>query len=293
MSELNVNAALAVLTIAAGCSSEGSGTARFTTWGEEYIEMEIPPDPEGEDGFVDGWTLHFDKFLIAIHGITVASSNGEVAAAMGGSRLVDNARPGKKELVSFADVPAKAWDAVGYQVKPALADSILVGATEADRAMMVGKGHSLYVEGFATRPGAAAGQVVKKTFHWGFSTATQYSHCQQAEEGGHAVKGIVVTSGGIDTSELTTHGDHFFYDRLQASDDQAKKTRLRFDALAAADTNGDGEITLEELHAAPIDVTTYDPTPFEAPNLGAFMTALTRTVGHFRGEGECSASVIR
>jgi hypothetical protein len=70
-------------------------------------------------------------------------------------------------------------------------------------------------------------------------------------------------------------------------------TVLRFDEKAAADKNNDGEVTLEELNAAPIDVTRYDPSGFDAPTLGAFMTALTRTIGHFRGEGECSISEIK
>ena len=99
--------------------------------------------------------------------------------------------------------------------------------------------------------------------------------------------------GGTDVSELTTHGDHFFYDRLKASPDPAIATSLRFEALAAADTNADGEVTLEELDAAPIDVTTYDPSGFDATTLGAFVKQLVRTVGHFRGEGECAVSDVR
>ena len=98
--------------------------------------------------------------------------------------------------------------------------------------------------------------------------------------------------GGTDVSELTTHGDHLYYDRLKASPDSSIQTSLRFDEKAAADANGDGEITLAELDAAPIDVTTYDPSGFDAPTLGAFMKALARTVGHFRGEGECTVSRI-
>lgn len=100
----------------------------------------------------------------------------------------------------------------------------------------------------------------------------------------------MVTNGGTDISELTTHGDHPYYDRLKASPDPAVKTSLRFEEKAAADMDGDGEITQAELDATPIDVRSYDPSGFDAPNLGSFMTALIRTVGHFRGEGECSIS---
>jgi hypothetical protein len=88
--------------------------------------------------------------------------------------------------------------------------------------------------------------------------------------------------------QLTTHGDHLYYDRLQASPDPEIKTSLRFDTLAAADANDDGELTLEELNAAPLNVRLYDPSGLGAATHGAFVTSLARTVGHFRGEGECS-----
>lgn len=277
---------LFVVTCAlAACGEGAKGTATFTTWGEAFVEEGIPSHPNGEDGFVDGWALKYETFLVAFHEITVGDDTGGPVARMTGSKLVDNVKPGRKALVTFPDLPARAYRQVGYQIKPALADSELIaGAAEADRAMMVANGYSIYVSGSATK------NAVTKTFHWGFTTATRYRSCLQPAESGQAIEGIVVTNGGEDTSELTTHGDHFFYDRLKASDDPAVATSLRFDEKAAADANDDDEITLDELNAAPIDVTKYDPSGFDAPTLGAFMTSLARTVGHFRGEGECSVS---
>jgi len=279
------------IAIVAGCGADGTGAAKFTTWGEDYVMNSIPPDPAGEAGFVDGWTLTYDKFLVAFHEIVVANDKGEIAAIHDGSFLVDNKQAGRKDLVTFADIPARAWNRVSYQIKPARADSALVAATEADRDLMVAEGYSIYVSGAATKP-EGVGQTVTKTFHWGFTTATQYKECQQAAASGQAIQGIVVTNGGTDTSELTTHGDHLYYDRLMASADPAVKTSLRFDEKAAADANADGEITLAELSAVPIDVRKYDPSGLPAPNLGAFMTALARTVGHFRGEGECTIASV-
>ncbi|HEY6880040.1 MAG TPA: hypothetical protein VI299_18575 [Polyangiales bacterium] len=272
------------------CSAGGQGAAKFTTWGEEYIEQEVPADASGESGFVDGWTVKYDKFLVVFHAIEVASSDGEVGAVMSGSKFVDNVVPGRKDLITFADLEAKHWDRVSYQIKPALADSEVVAGSTADRDMMAANGYSIYVSGHATK--SVNGQLIQKTFHWGFKTATQYSDCLQSSESGQPLEGIVVTNGGTDTSELTTHGDHFFYDRLMSSPNPAVKTSLRFEEKAAADTNDDGEITLEELLAQNIDVRLYDPSGFDAPKLGLFMTALARTVGHFRGEGECRVSAI-
>ena len=241
---------------------------------------------------MDGWTLHYDRFLVVFHGVTVADADGTIAAAMAGSTLVDNTKPGKKPLVTFRGLEAKHWDRVSYRIEPAQPDSELLGSSAADRDLMVREGYSVYVEGSARKTGSD-GAEIKKTFHWGFRTATQYSGCQQAAESGQALEGLVVTRGGDAAAELTTHGDHLFYDRLMAPSGPALATSLRFDEKAAADRNGDGEISLEELYAAPIDVRLYDPSGLAAPSLGAFMASLARTIGHFRGEGECTVSTIR
>jgi hypothetical protein len=276
------------------CSSDptstgGVGAARFTTWGETYIEEKIPADPEGESGFIDGWELHYDKFLVNFHEITVADLDGNVGAKAPTSYFVDNTKAGRKQLVNFAELEAKSWGAVSYQIKPAEADAKVVSGDAEDLQMMVDAGYSIYVEGSATK------ESVIKTFHWGFTTATQYQQCHHEEEGKDTL-GIVVTNGSTDTSELTTHGDHFFYDRLQASPNPAIKTALRFDEKAAADDkpngNGDGEVTLEEMSALAIDISKYMPSGLHAPTIGAFVTSLARTIGHFRGEGECTISEL-
>lgn len=274
--------------LTAGCGA-GTGTAKITTWGEEYIEDEIPASSDG--GFIDGWTLTYEKFLVTFHAVTIADSDGTVAATMEGSRLVDNVVKGKKELATFPELEARAYDSVGYQIKPATATSELVGATEADRAMMVTNGYSVFIRASATKT-STAGVMITKRLELGFETGTQYSSCLQAVESGQPIQGIVVTEGGTDVSELTTHGDHFFYDRLKASPDPAVETQLRFQEKADADANDDGDITQAELDAVAIDVRKYDPSGLDAPNLGAFVGQLVRTVGHFRGEGECSISNI-
>lgn len=280
----DVTAALGLAALA-GCGA-GEGTATFTTWGEAYIEDEIPSDPTGEGGFVDGWSVKYDKFLVAFHDIQVADRDGKVGARSQGSFLVDNTRPGVKELVSFSKLEAQRWEQVGYQIKPAAEDATLISASQADLQLMLDNGYSMYVTGTATKE--EDGETVTKSFRWGFDTATQYHDCLQPADSGQAIDGIVVTDGGDDASELTTHGDHFFYDRLAESPDPAVKTSLRFDSIAAADADDDGEVTLDELFDAELDLRLYNPSGLPAANLGEFLSALARTVGHFRGEGECA-----
>jgi hypothetical protein len=264
--------------------SGGVGTLTFTTWGEQYIEDAIPVDPGDGSGFVDGWTVSYDKFLVNFQNIVVADSAGDRAAIMQSSTLFDNTLPGVKTIIEFDDVPAKAWGRVSYEIAPVTASTELSrGVPEADKALMLAGGYSLYASGTATKAG------VEKRFAWGFAVGTRYNECQ-SEQDGREEAGVVVTNNGRLEAQLTTHGDHLFYDRLQASADPARATSLRFDALAEADADGDGEVTLAELEARPLDVRLYDPSGLGAVNFGAFVTSLARTVGHFRGEGECTIS---
>lgn len=286
----------AAMVLACSVTDAGAGAETFTTWGEEFIENEIPAG-DGENGFVDGWRVKFSKFLVVYHNITVADDAGNVAAKLSTPRFVDNVKPGVKELVSFTGLEAKAYTNVSYEIRPAVAEAMIVGGADpADLAMMVANGYSIYVEGIATKVDPAnAALAITKNFHWGFRTQTLYSDCHSAEEQGLSVQGIVVTTNRTDVSELTTHGDHFFYDSLQ-SGDNARRTMLRFEEKAAADDlpngNGDGDISIAELCTKNIDPNVYNLSGLPGTSVGDFVISLARTVGHFRGEGECTVKRI-
>lgn len=95
-----------------------------------------------------------------------------------------------------------------------------------------------------------------------------------------------MTEGGTDAVELTIHGDHFFYDDLQAA-----TAKLRAEAIVNADANLDGLVELSELDA--VALTSLPANQYgtggasDVNNLGDFVRFLSRTVGHYRGEGEC------
>ncbi len=263
-------------------ASGGKGSAVFTSWGEEFIEDQIPAG--GEGGLVDGWTVKYSKFLVVIGGVAVADASGKEVARMSGTKLVDHVKKGVKTVVSFPDLPAQAYENVSYEILPADAQTELLEAAAEDKELMVTNGYSVYVEGSATKEGAT------KTFKWGFTRKTRYLNCK-SEQGGKETDGIIITNGGSDTSELTIHGDHFFYDRLQADPEGKIPTNLRFEVMAKADDQGnkDGEVTLDELEKTPIDLSLgYDPSGFNVVNMKDFVSRLSRTTGHFRGEGECS-----
>jgi hypothetical protein len=260
----------------AGCGSGETGGVAFTTWGEAYIEEGIPAAE-----FEDGWSVKYKKFLVVLGHIRVAGEDGAEGAKMGGARLVNHVAPGVKDVAHFDGLEAKPWTEVSYELVIAKADTELgIGATEDDRALMAGGGYNVYVEGDAT-----SGSTTK-SFSWGFGEPTLLARCK-GDKDGKETDGVLVTSGGTDTVELTIHGDHLFYDDLQSPD-----AKLRFDAIASADADKDGTITLDELSGVKlvaISEGTYGTgSAAHIDDLRQFVEALSRTVGHFRGEGECA-----
>jgi hypothetical protein len=263
-----------------GCGG-GTGAVSFSTWGEEYIEDVIPASE-----FEDGWEVSYDKFLVNIGHVTVADAAGDTGARMAGTMIFNHQLSGEKSVFSAADLAAGRWEKVSYEIPVADAAAALAdGVTEEDKSLLVDDGASVYVIGSATK-GAET-----KTFEWAFAVGTLLDDCK-GERDGKETLGALVTNGGTDQIQLTIHGDHLFYDDLQSPN-----ALLRFDPIAAADANADGEVTLEELSAVKlfdIDVGTYGTGSVDDVNdLGAFVIALSQTVGHFRGEGECFSKPLK
>ncbi|NUP13494.1 MAG: hypothetical protein HOW73_46240 [Polyangiaceae bacterium] len=269
---------LALLSAACGddTSSGGEGSVTFTTWGEEYIEQEIPADT-----FEDGYSITYDKFLVLIGNIVIADDAGAEAARHDGFFLINHTEPGTKELITFDGLEAKPYTLVSYETSPAAAANIepVGAATQADVDFMASEGFHVYIEG------TISNGTDSKTFKWGFGVPTLLDECE-GEIDGKLTEGVLVTNGGDDVVELTIHGDHFFYDDLQSPD-----AVVRGDAVFNADADGDGEVTRQELAAVSlIDLPPdqYGTGGVDAVNdLDAFIEFLSRTIGHYRGEGEC------
>ena len=261
---------MSLLVLLTGCG--GVGQVSVTTWGEEFIEQEIPSTV-----FADGHSVRYSKFLVVVRDFVLAKKTGERGASQSTPFVVDVARPGPTTLLEFEGVDALKYDQVSYRIGPA-DDAVGVGeVSEADLASM--RGHSLRVEGTVTNG------VVSKRFAWTFSQSTHYVDCSNLDYG----EGVTVPSGARETVQLTMHGDHLWYDGLSADDAQ-----VRGAAIIAADANDDGEVSLAELEAVlltslPLDQ--YDTTSAAGvKTLADFLETLSRTVGHFRGEGDCTAT---
>lgn len=276
---MNMKRSLGMLALSAasllGCDA-GVGSVSFTSWGEEYIEQEIPAD-----AFADGYSVKYTKFLIVVGEMKIADDAGE-GESTPSYYLINHVEPGVKALTSFADLAAADYTSASYTMGAANAamDLKLVGGvTQADADMMKASAYHLYVEGNLSKGG------VSKSFKWGFSSQTHLEECE-GELDGKKVVGVVVTDGGDDVVELTIHGDHLFYDDLQSP-----AALVRGDVIFAADTNMDNAIDMAELEAVKLTsllTGQYGTGGVAGVNdLKAFVSFLSKTVGHWRGEGEC------
>lgn len=267
---------LSTFTFTLVACSPGSGDVNVNTYGEDYIEVEIPaaatPD---EEGLVDGFTLTYSKFLIALSSIHLHSADGAEGGEMSEQKIFDVQKKGPTPVHQFSGLEAVHYDEVSIEVGPAKG-ATAGNAAPTDVALMNDRGYSVYATG-----NIATG-TTSVEFAWGFTTNTRYQECEDAE----GAAGVVVPNGGAAQIQFTVHGDHFFYDDLQSPD-----TKLRATAIFGADANRDGEVTLAELGA--VDLTTLPTGQYgtggdgSVENLQQFVTDLSRTLVHFQGEGEC------
>ncbi|MBX7082029.1 MAG: hypothetical protein K1X88_22675 [Nannocystaceae bacterium] len=245
------------LALTSGCADAEPGTLQVRVYGEAFIEQGIAADV-----FVDGWAITFSRYLVALDGITAADDQDD------GRYLFDLTQPtmGAGHEVTVLEVPAGA-QALGFTLGPG-AQAGGGNASAADRQAMAERGASLWIDGAATK----AEQTV--AFSWAFTATTRYHDCEVVDE---------VPAGGSATTTITIHADHIFYDDLEST-----TPNTAFDLVAAADTDGDATVTEAELRA--LDITTqarYQVGSHEIENLWDYMTALSQTVGHIDGEGEC------
>ena len=266
MSHRITNSFFVALFFAAGACDGGDAAAPgmldVAVYGESFIEEGIPADV-----FADDWSVQFDSFLISVGGIQ-AASGGMLVLEDPAYRIFDLSQgSGGSGFLALSEmVPGGAYDDVAYRIAPS--DSAAAGNAAAnDVLFMREQGYAIYVEGRATRGDQT------RTFAWGLTTATTYERCRS----------VATVDGGRVASVLTIHADHLFYDDLISDEPD-----VRFDAIAGADADGDGDITAAELAA--VDITgfeRYQVGSFDVRDLWSFLDHQASTVGHIDGEGHC------
>ncbi len=256
-----------VALLAGGCGEPAPGTVEVTIYGEDFIEEGIAAEE-----FSDGWAVTFDRFLVTLSEVAVATGHSAPALSEPGQRVFDLARPtmGLGTKVASKTLEGGTYDHVTYQIGPARAgatagNSLDGGVLEG----LVAGGEAVRVAGSAVK----AGQTVR--FSWGFPRRTD-----------HACHVGLAVDGGTAKTEITIHGDHLFYDDLVSTE-----PNLAFDLIAASDADGDGNVTQAELTTKDIrGQARYQVGNIAATNLWAFLAHQATTLGHIDGEGHCDTT---
>lgn len=267
---------LSCLLPACGSDSEGEGSVRVFVWGEEYIEIGIPAEE-----FEDGWRVKYDEFLIALGAVSIEKHGADGGGSIDRMVLYDLTQAGPQAFGTVGGLSEGAWDEFGFSSLVVSDETELSDSASADDVeLMLGEGYSVYVAGTAVKGDE------QKHFAWGFSEPVRYASCVDVR-GGQETSGVVVSDGKDVEAQLTIHGDHLFYDDLVSPE-----AKLRFDVIASADANDDGEVTLDELAAIQLaDLSsgqgTYGVGAFDVDDMRGFVEAATASLGHFNGEGHC------
>jgi hypothetical protein len=227
-----------------------------------HVYVSVESSDAAVNGFVteDGWTIHFERLLVGMGYTMLGGDDCEVYGEAQYTELFDFTVPGKQMLGEVYGLNACNLE---FHVNPAYFAYLGNGVTVADRAMIVDR-NDLLANGFRApsiyvRGNAIQGSVTKH-FAWKFRGGYSFNECE------NPMDGTINTSLQLQGSEelqpiVTFHPDELFRDNIETD------AAVRFDPLAAADTNSDGELSLEEVSQIPAPV--VELTPKETLDAGA------------------------
>lgn len=247
------------------CTIYGEGKLNMHVWGERFIEEGIPAAV-----MADGWAIKYERFLVHVSRLYAKRDFCDNAWLEDPTGYITNiAQPSGDfgVVLSSEVVPTGRYNNVGYSISPASVNTRPVGISPEDYALMTESGYSMFLSGWAQK-----GAVVKR-FAWGVRTSQTYRGCQALSEVSESVDGFAVA---------TIHGDHMFFNHYGA-----QSAQLTFGGYAAADRDGDGEITEAELRALPIAEAGIDPGPREITTAWEWLEAVSMELGHVDGNQHC------
>ncbi|TKD08855.1 hypothetical protein E8A74_13770 [Polyangium fumosum] len=268
-----------------GCGGEDGATAEKGS-AQVFVEAEdtIPNGLSagmGDEDIQDGWSVTYDRFLVAIGNIRASRSDATEALSAPDVYVLDLKKvpAGGYVVATFEGVSATRWDRFGFDLPNAKPGAKGLGnTTEADVSLLVDNGWSLYIAGTLDNG------TTQKTFRWGLAAGASYDDCATEDE----IPGFAVPAGGSVPVKPTIHGDHWFFNNITAG---AEVTARYAQYIADADANDDGETTLDELKATqaaavfPPDKYSLAGVPIETAY--DYVLAQARTLGDYQGDGEC------
>jgi len=274
------------------------------------VTLTASPSPAVAGGAVtdDGWRITFDRVIAGIG----RASLGDTCVAYSEAnydRVLDvGADAGQKISILHGLGACDLRFSIG-----APSSDALLGArvTDDDKARMRAPGADRYTTagGIAFEViGSAARDGVALRFDFAFRARVRYSRCALVPDAApdRESVGVDLESQVDRTFDLRIEAEALFRDNV-GRDGAA----LRFDPFAAADTDRDGVVTMDELDAVPIAAlgdagafeagtydfdddagTTTDGRPVAVETLGDYVyVVLMPTVLRFRDTGSCSSAI--
>ncbi|AKF11278.1 hypothetical protein [Sandaracinus amylolyticus] len=291
---------LSALAGLAACGEDGTSTGSLQVQleAEETITEGIPAG-EGDDAIVDGWSVTFDKYVVAIGDVEV-EGGGDGHFHAHDAVVVDLAQvpEGGFPLATFEDMPTGLWPEVFYSTPAVTAEATRdASVSQADFDRMVAGGCTYLIVGTITSPSGErciggddtmCTSATEIDFDLCVPAPTVFGPC----ESDTGIEGVVVAEGTTTAVNFTIHGDHLFFNGFPMGAEAVIERRAQW--LANADIDADGTVTqsdLESIGASDLGqlLAGYElgGAPITLNDAWDYVVAQLKTQGHFQGEGEC------
>lgn len=264
--------ALALVVVLGGCGS-ADGRVEISAWAEAAAVDGYPA------GRTDGWDIALHAFVSAVDRVEFSDTARERAVATAvGPWVVDWTRWSQPAALDELVVPVDRYR-VGFDfVVPSAGDSSVGEVDPEIVAAMSQAGWAHYLSGEATD-----GERTIR-FAWGFDNPTRSTECAN---GADRTAGVAVPPEGPARVQITFHADHAFWNTLRT-----EESPIAFSGIASADTDGDGEVTVEELKSASTVDLGYETAGVNLDTLYDFLRYSLARAGHLNGGGLCRVQAL-
>ena len=263
--------ALIALTLVGCAGAEGQVDA--LAWGEQAAVSGYAADR------TDGWDIQLDSLVSAIAQVELSDTDRERAVVGAqGPWVIDWTEWPEPAALDSLTAPVDRFR-VGFDaVVPDPAHAV-VGSVDPDIvAAMAEQGWAHHVVGSATDGERTI------TFAWGFDNPARYTECIN---GADRTDGVAVPADGVARVQITMHADHLFWNTLRT-----EESPIAFAGIAAADSDGDGDVTSDELRATSVLDVGYETAGVDLQDLYTFIRySLARSL-HLNGGGLCRVQAL-
>lgn len=307
-------AACALAACADDSDDAGSGTLAVLLEPEDVIIRGLEAG-DSPDNIRDGWSVDFDKYVLAIGHIDAhLATDDHVTAEDEAVYAVDltEVPTAGFELWKLSDLRRGRWELFFEQTGAGDGAERHDSVEEADFDAMVENDYTYFVSGTLSKgdgqscppaslakPGdkQASGEksgndpcydASEVKFEFGVEAETVFGPCET-----DGVPGFSIAANSRQTVSVTIHGDHLFFNGFPEGG-EGGVTRLA-QWLADCDLDLDGTVTREELEQIdPAQLPQLDDrfqlggSPISPlTNMYEYVSSQLKTQGHLNGEGEC------